>query len=113
MPQCCRAPQSIRRTGHETHGSLLHTLSVSTDVETRCLSFFADAESDGDRDEHQQDQTDYQRVGRAGADTDELRGDAAFDAADGDRGEHAGEHRADDAADGVNAEGIERIVVAE
>ena len=45
---------------------------MSTDVEARHLGFLADAQADGDGNEHEKNEADDQRIGRAGADADEL-----------------------------------------
>src|SRR5687767_2799753 len=86
---------------------------MSADVQARDLGFFADAQTDGDRNEHQENQADDQGVRGACADADELRHDVAFDSADRDRSKHASEQRANDAADGVDTEGVERIVISQ
>ena len=93
------------------------------DVEAFALLVFGDPEPDGDIDELQQDEADDGVIDDGDGDAIELGQDLAGIAVDpahrrlgaghGLGGEDAGQHRPDDAADGMDAEGIEGVVIAE
>src|SRR5262244_2155303 len=95
-------------------------LAVQREIETLALHLIADAQSDEDVDDLEDDQRHDGVVDEDDDDALDLVDHlhrVAFDQAGGaavllDR-EHAGEQRADGAADGVHAEGVERIIVAQ
>src|SRR5215471_13736716 len=106
-----RSPFSVAKTSNVA--CLLHAFPVETYVETLALLFLGDAQADRPVDDFENDKT-------AGAAHDERRGDGAdldqhvrIGLADLLDVEHSGQYRADDAADAVHAEGVERVVVAE
>src|SRR5215468_3787525 len=95
-------------------------LAVQREIETLTLHLIADAQSDEDVDDLEDDQRHDGVVDEDDDDAldliDHLHG-VAFDQARRaavllDR-EHAGEQRTDGAADGVHAEGVERVIVAQ
>ena len=101
-------------------GVLLHHLAVQGEIETVALDFVGDPQADRHVDDLQDDQRDDRVIDDDRADADQLIDDlarVAFDQAGVaavlvDR-EHAGQDRADDAADAVDAEAVERVVIAE
>src|SRR5579872_402195 len=99
---------------------LLNDLAVQCEIETVALHLFADAQADDDVDDLQDDEGDHAVVDNHGYDAEDLVDDLsriAFDQTSVTAvlidGEHAGQDRADDAADAVDAEAIQRVVVAE
>src|SRR6266568_8748766 len=92
---------------------LLHPFAVETYIETFALLFFRDAQADDHvdylEDDEAADAADYQRR----TDGRKLDPDDCVNAADFLDVEESGEDRADDAADAVHAECIQRIVIAE
>src|SRR5262245_65795238 len=99
--------------------SSVNGLAVQREIETLALHLIADAQSDEDVDDLEDDQRHDGVVDEDDDDALDLVDHlhrVAFDQAGGaavllDR-EHAGEQRADDAADGVHADGVERDIVA-
>ena len=100
--------------------SLLNHLAVQVDVETLDLDRLADPDADQDVDDDQDHEGGEGAPDDGGEDALDLRQhltgiavEQAGLAADRLDGEHAGQDSADDAADRVDAEDVERVVVAE
>src|SRR5580704_5413126 len=99
---------------------LLHGLAVQRDVETLALDVDGDAQANDEVDDLEDDQRDDGVISDDDGDALDLvehLGGIALDEAGGsavllDR-EHAGEDRARGAADAVDAEAVERVVIAE
>src|SRR5450830_714425 len=99
---------------------LLHGLPMQREIETFAFHFGGHAQADNRVEDLEDDQRDDGVVHDNDDDAfdlvDHLRG-VAFDQAGGAAvlldGEHAGEKRADDAADAVHTERIKRVVNAE
>src|SRR5262249_2107360 len=98
----------------------LHGLAMQSEVEALALDLLGDPQADEDVDDLEEDQRHDRVVDEHRADADRLiveLGHVALEHAGGAAvlldGEHAGEERADDAADGMDAECIERVIVAE
>src|SRR5215510_5619857 len=100
--------------------SSVNRLAVQREIETLALHLIADAQADEDVDDLENDQRDDGVVDEDDDDAIDLVEELArisLEQAGGaailfDR-EHAGEQRADGAADGVHAEGVERVIVAQ
>src|SRR5690348_10385732 len=110
--QCRVLPLPLR-------SELLNRLAVQGDIEAFAFDIAADPQADHHVDDLEQDQGDHGVINDDDGDALELidqRGGVALDQAGGaavllDR-EHAREQRADDAAHGVDAEAVERVVNA-
>src|SRR5947209_13128652 len=111
------APTARRPSGRL---SLLHHLAMQGVVEAVALDLVGDAQADRRLEDREDDEADDAVVDDHGDDADRLVHDLARVALDETRGaavlldrEYAGQQRADDAADAVDAEAVERVVVAE
>src|SRR5277367_4127006 len=101
-------------------GGLLNDFAVQREVEAVTLDFVGYAQADRHVDDFQDDQRDDRIVDDDHADADQLIDDllgVAFDEAGRtaifiDR-QDPGQNRADGAADAVDAEAVERVVIAE
>src|SRR5208283_3674593 len=98
---------------------LLHGLAMQREIETVALYLFGDSQADDHVDDLEDDQRHDGIVEEHDADALELVENLAGIAFDQARGatvlvdrEHAGEQRADDAADRVDAEAVQRVVDA-
>src|SRR6202040_1069989 len=98
--------------------ALLHRLAVQVDVEALDLDLRVDAEADEDIDQLEDDQRDHGVVDRDHQDALDLADHLKAVALDPSRrsavsldGEDAGENGADGAPDGMDAEGVERVVI--
>ncbi len=99
---------------------LLDDFAVEVDVETLDLDLLGDPQTDDHVDDLEDDERARRRPDDGREDAVELvqtwpalpssRPGLAADRLDG---EDAGQDRADEAADGVDAEGVERVVIAE
>src|SRR5579872_1404485 len=100
--------------------TLLDDLAVQSEVEAVALDLFADAQADDRVDDLQDDEGDDRVIGDDGHDADHLVDELAgiaFEQAGraailADR-EDAGQQRADYAADRMDAEAVQRVVIAE
>src|ERR1022692_52842 len=92
---------------------LLHPLAVKTYVETFAFLFFGDAQADHHVDDLEDDETTDPGDCQSRTDGAKLDHEVGVRAADVLDVEHAGQQGADNAADAVHAESVERIVVVE
>src|SRR5438552_19201905 len=88
-------------------------LAVQVDVQTLPLLFLGDAQADSQVDHFEDDETANAADEQRGNHAVKLGQEAGVGAADFLDVEHAREERADDAADTVHAERVQRVVVAE
>src|ERR1700721_2113538 len=92
---------------------LLDALPMQGDVQTLALLLLADAQPDGLFDDYQDHVTRDESVDDRRRHTLQLCEHRTVHSADFLAHEHAREQRADDAADAVHAESVQRIVVAQ
>src|SRR5260221_10561672 len=91
---------------------LFYAFTVHGDVQALALLIGAHPQSDGQVDHLEDDQAGDEAVDQRGADAPQLRGHRTVHAADLPAHQRPGQQGADDAADTVDPEGIQRIVIA-
>src|SRR6202142_2212621 len=121
--QCkeCGTPGSARllearwRTArHRAYAeALLHSFPVKGDIQALALLFLGDAQADRHVDDFQDDEAHHEAVDQRGSNAPELSDYRSICAADFLAGEDARQQRADDAANAVHAESVERVVITE
>ena len=96
-------------------GRLLNGFAVQRDVETFFFALIGRTQADDGLDDQEDDGRGNRRVDQGHGDAVDLGHDAGVFAELVDRSvsEHTGQDRADDAANAVDAEGVERVVITE
>src|ERR1700722_4241251 len=90
---------------------LLDALPMQGDVQALAFLFLADAQTNGHVDGFQDEKTGHEAIGHRDRDAFELNPQRTVHAADFLADKHPGQQRADDAADAVHAERVERVVI--
>jgi hypothetical protein len=92
---------------------LLDFFPVQRNVQALAFLLFGDAQSNGHVDYLQKDEADDKAINHRGSDPPQLRDDGAVAPLISLLAKTPGQQRADDAADAVHAEGVQRIVITE